>query len=193
MATINSHRPPSGFGTFFFGIIFLAFFAGLLVIWVKFSATEKDSIADERGAARFKKREELEKDWAVKLHTPAWVDKEKSVVQVPIDDAIRVVALELKDKKVAKTEVKVLPGMLQPSADPKSTEPPPPALPSAPQGADLIHFDTPAVPSAPTPATPAPAASIPAPAAKPEAPAPANPLAKSAPARPPLINWTESK
>ena len=224
MPSIHSQRPPSGSGTFALGIIGLAVFAALVVGWIKWTA-KGDDVNDERAAARIKKREELQAAWAAKLQSAAWVDKEKGVVQVPIDDAIRVVAAELKAKAVAKSEVKVPPPLLAPPVDPKSTEPPPPALPSAPQGAEMIQFSgappeapaTAPVPAAPTPppATPtAPAATpsattppsaAPAPVAPPPVPpAAVPPNAASAPstdptfvggvpARPPLINRTESK
>ena len=159
-------------------------------------APKVDAVEAERGAARLQKRMDLEKEWAGKLQTVAWTNKEKGEVQVPIDDVIRVVATELKEKKVAKTEVKIPPLPPPPVADPKSTEPPPLPLPSAPQGADLIHFTVPAEPAAalppaglanPAPPTPPPAnPPTPEPAGKPDA-------ASTPPARPPLINWTESK
>jgi hypothetical protein len=199
MASINSQRPPSSLGTFVLGIVCLAVFAMLVVVGIRAVAPTKDTVSEERAAARLKKREELEKDWAAKLTTVAWVDKEKGVVQVPIDEAIKAVAAELPSRKVAKSEVKVPAPLPMPVIDPKATEPPPPALPSAPQGADIIHFPAPPAPAVPAaPATPPP----PTPAAPPgpATPGAANPLpSKSAltvssiPARPPLINWTESK
>ena len=221
MASINSHRAPSSFGTFLLGIACLAVFAAIVVAWTKSRAPKSDIVETERANARVKKREELEKEWAGKLQTVAWVNKEKGEVQLPIDDAIKVFATELKAKKVAKTEVKVPPAMQAPPVDPKSTEPPPLALPSAPHGADMIQFVDPfaPTPAPPAPGTPGPAPTAPAPApgtpapAAPPVPPPVNPapaippkdaappapdapnsgVAAGAPARPPLINWTESK
>ena len=176
MASLNSQRAPSGFGTFMLGLATLAFLAVLLIVLIKAETPLKDTADAERGELRLKKRTELEKDWADKLHTVAWVDKAKGVVQVPIDDAIKSVAGELKAKKVAKSAVKVPPPLPAPVVDPKSTEPPLPALPSAPQGSDLIHFPAPA-PSA----SAAPAADS------------TNVAVNATPSRPPLLNWTESK
>ncbi len=191
MASIKSQRAPSSLGTFLLGFACLAVFAAIVVTWTKSQAPKADLVEAERAAGRVKKREELEKEWAGKLQTVAWVNKEKGEVQMPIEDAIKVVAAELKTKKVAKTEVKVPPALPAPVVDPKSTEPPPLALPSSPQGADLIHFDDPFAPPPAPAATPAPAA--PAPAVPPAA-APASPGGVAAvPARPPLINWTETK
>ena len=204
MASLNSQRAPSSLGTFLLGFACLAVFAAIVVAWTKSQASNVDQVEAERAAARIKKREELEKEWAGKLQTVAWVNKEKGEVQLPIEDAIKAVAVELKSKKVAKTEVKVPPIPPAPVIDPKSTEPPPLPLPSAPQGADLTSFADPFAPPAPAPATPAttpapvvPAPAIPAPAIPPApAPVPVPPVnsgVAAAPARPPLINWTESK
>ncbi len=209
MASINSQRAPSSLGTFLLGFACLAVFAAIVVAWTKSQASNIDQVEAERAAARIKKREELEKEWTGKLQTVAWVNKEKGEVQLPIEDAIKVVAVELKAKKVAKTEVKVPPIPPAPVIDLKSTEPPPLPLPSAPQGADLTSFNDPFAPTAPAPVAPAPPApattpapvvpapAIPAPAIPPApAPVPVPPVnsgVATAPARPPLINWSESK
>ena len=205
MASINSKRAPSSIVTFLLGIVCLAVFALIIVVWTKMTAPKTDLVEAERGAARLQKRQDLEKEWAGKLQTVAWVNKEKGEVQVPIEEAMKAVALELKEKKVAKTEVKLPAPVPPPVIDPKSTEPPPLPLPSSPQGANLIHFSdpfAPPVPAAPAPTPASPAPSIPAAPAVPPpttVPAPAPPAepksaaASPAPLRPPLINWTESK
>ena len=202
MASINSQRAPSSIVTFLLGIVCLAVFALIIVVWTKMTAPETDLVEAERGAARLQKRLELEKEWAGKLQTVAWINKEKGEVQVPIEEAMKAVALELKDKKVAKTEVKVPAPLPPPVIDPKSTEPPPLPLPSSPQGTNLIHFSDPFAPPAtpapvPAPAPSAPAAPVtppPAPATPPAPAAEPKPVASTpAPSRPPLINWTESK
>jgi hypothetical protein len=216
MASIQTERQPSGLGTFVLGILFLAVFSIITVAWIKSTAPDENMIEEERANARIKKREELEKDWASKLQTVAWVDKSKGVVQIPIDDAIKVIATELKEKKVAKTDVKVPPSLPPVVIDPKSAEPPPLPLPSAPQGADVMQFEStasvqspvpaappaqttppaaapiPAAPPAPVPVSPPASASPPLPPPPPIPPASAAQAAASAP-RPPLINWTESK
>ena len=76
--------------------------------------------------------------------TAAWVDQAKGVVRIPISDAKRVVQADLKAKKPAPSTVKVEPPLPMPVVDPNATEPPLPALPSAPQGADTIYFPAPA-------------------------------------------------
>ncbi len=204
MASINSQRAPSSIVTFLMGIGCLAVFAAVIVAWTKMRAPKADLVDAERGTARLKKREELETEWSAKLQTVAWVNKEKGEVQVPIEEAMKVVAVELKGKKITKSEVKLPAPMPPPVIDPKSTEPPPLPMPSAPQGADLVQFSNPfaPVPAALPPAAPAPAAPTPPPPPLPLPPAPAEtaipapavpPLSAGAPSRPPLINWTESK
>lgn len=205
MASINSQRPPSNIVTFLMGIACLAVFAGVVVAWTKMQAPKTDPVDAERGAARLAKRAELEKEWEGKLQTVAWINKEKGEVQVPIDEAMKVVALELKGKKVAKSEVKIPAPLPPPVVDPKSTEPPPLPMTSSPQGVDLIHFSSPvapvpaapAAPPAPTPTPPAPPVPTPTPPPPVAPPEPAAPpvaaAASATPSRPPLINWTESK
>ena len=118
--------------------------------------------------------------------TGAWVDKAKGTVHVPIADAMKLVVADLRAKKPAPSSVKVEAPLPMPVADPNSAEPPPAALPSAPQGADTVRFAQPAaaeppapvarIPPAPAkPAEPAPAPAVPAPAPEPPAAPPANP------------------
>ena len=67
----------------------------------------------------------------------------KGVVRLPIADAKKVALSELQAKKPAPSSVKVEPPLPMPVIDPNATEPPPPALTSAPQGADTIYFPAP--------------------------------------------------
>ena len=75
MASINSHRAPSSFGTFLLGFACLAVFAAIIVAWTKSQAPKADAVETERAAARVKKREDLEKEWAGKLETAVWINK----------------------------------------------------------------------------------------------------------------------
>jgi hypothetical protein len=105
----------------------------------------------KRAAARIAVREKLDKETAALLTTEGWVDKAKGVVRVPVTDVYTATIAELAAKKPAPSQIKVEPPLPMPVIDPKATEPPPPALPSAPQGADTIRFAAP---------EPKPAASI---------------------------------
>ena len=157
--------------------------AGVFIGMIGTTGSGGESLEQKRAAKRVEIRSQLEREAQEKLHSTGWVDKAKGTVHVPIDEAIVAVVAELKAKKPTVSQVKVEPPLPMPVVDPNSKEPAPPALPSAPQGADTIRFAYPyATPEAG--ATPAPeaakaAAATPAPA-KPAEPAPA-PAAPAAP------------
>ena len=140
MMTEDSRRQPSGFRTFLWAIFFFFIFALIVVVWVRGSGP-KEVYEDKRGAERTKIREENFKQAQEKLATAAWVDQAKGVVRIPIADAKKVVLADLKSKQPGPSQVKVDPWLPPASApDPNSTEPPIPALTSAPQGADTVRF-----------------------------------------------------
>lgn len=144
MATDTTRQQPSGFGTFLWALFYFFAFTLVVVIWVRNSGP-KGGYEDKRGAERTALREKVLSEAKVKLNTTGMVDPAKGVVHIPIADAKKAMVAELKAKKVGASPVKVdawLP--MPPPADPNATEPPPPALTSAPQGADTIRFETPA-------------------------------------------------
>nr|MDQ3621312.1 hypothetical protein [Verrucomicrobiota bacterium] len=118
MAPIRSNRTPSGFLTFVFGIACLGIFAGLIVFWIKASAPEEYEVEEQRAQDRAQRLAALQKEEQAKLTTPGWIDKEKGVVQLPIETAMAATITELKAKKVAATQVKVQPPLLAPAVDP---------------------------------------------------------------------------
>jgi hypothetical protein len=182
MVTEDTRRQPSGFSTFLWAIFFFFIFALIVIVWVRGSGP-KDSYEDKRGLQRAQIREDLLKQANEKLASAAWVDQAKGVVRIPIADAKSAVLAELKSKEKGPSQVKVDP-WLPPAlpADPNSTEPPIPALTSAPQGAETVRFEAaPAIPGAPAPAPMAPAPPPAGTAPTPPAPAPAAP-APAAPA-----------
>jgi hypothetical protein len=142
MATEDLRRQPSGFRTFLWAIFFFIVFVLVVVMWVRGSG-RKTVYEDRRGDERAKVRETYMKEVHDKLTTAAWVDQPKGVVRIPIEDAKKAVIADLKSKQPGPSQVKVDP-WLPPAAapDPNSTEPPIPALTSAPQGADTVRFDT---------------------------------------------------
>lgn len=202
MAIADTARPkPSGFLTFVWAVFFFFVFALLVVIWVRASGTHH-GLDEKRAETRKAKLAELEKADTAKLTSLGWVDQAKGIVRIPIADAKRLVLTELKSKKPVVSQVKVEPPLPMPApADPNATEPPPPALPSSPQGADTLRFDLPPagaiVPGAAAAPVPGAPAAVPAPAAPPGAvtvpppTVPARPV--PAPARPPLINPTNAQ
>ncbi len=192
MASESPNRTPNGF------VVFLGSAAAFVVVAAVFAgvlAAHKpvDEVDQKRAAQRLEARTKLDAEAQEKLNSLGWTDKAKGLAHVPIADAMAMVATELAAKKPAPSSVKVEPPLPMPVVDPKSAEPPPAALPSAPQGADTIRFAAPAAaetPAAPAPVAP-PAASekppepAPAPATPPAAPAPAPEPAPAIPPAPP--------
>ena len=171
-----------------------------------------DKLDDLRGVIRFRESDKLKAEAEKALTVaPAWRDKAKGDVTMPIELAMKAVANNLKDRKPKASAVKV---DALPVLDPNAA----PMMPNAMGGgAKTVIFADPNAPAAPVPATPAPAPAAPAaPAPEPTAPAPAAPAATPAapanpapapasaaapaptiasvpaPARPALLNWPES-
>lgn len=142
MTTDSTRHQPSGFGTFVWALFFFFIFALLVVVGVR-SAGTSEGYEDKRAAFRVKVHDDRAKDDHEKLTTAGWVDQAKGVARIPIADAKKIALNELKAKKPAPSSVKLEPPLPMPVIDPKATEPPPPALPSAPQGADTISFPVP--------------------------------------------------
>jgi hypothetical protein len=146
MATDTIQRPPSGFGTFVWALFyFFVFTVAALLLMRNFGPKSGAAYEDTRGEERLKLREKVVNDANLKLNTVGMVDPAKGIVHIPITEAKKAVIADLKAKKVGASAVKVdawLP--MPPPADPNAAEPPPPALTSAPQGADTIRFETPA-------------------------------------------------
>ena len=160
-----------------------------------------DKLEDLRGVVRFRESEKSIAEAGKALTgVPAWKDKAKGEVTMPIALAMNVVASGLKDRKPKASAVKV---DISPALDPNA----PPMMPNAMGGgARTVFFAdpnaipapaaTPAVPApagvpaaaAPVPApipppiaTPVPAPATPPPAAAPPVPAPAPPATPPAP------------
>lgn len=142
MVTETSRQQPSGFGTFVWALFYFFLFTLLVFFWVRGSG-RKEGYEDTRAAERAKVREELVSAAKAKLTSAGIVDEAKGIAHIPIADAKKAIVSELKNKKVAASQVKVDPWLpMPPPADPNAAEPPPPALPSAPQGADTVRFET---------------------------------------------------
>jgi len=184
MASENSHRTPNAF------VIFLGTAAAFAVVALVFGgklASQKpvNEVEQKRAAQRVETRTKLDAEAAAKLGSLGWADKAKGTAHIPIDQAMTMIVAELTAKKPAPSSVKVEAPLPMPVADPKSAEPPPAALPSAPQGADTVRFPLPAaevIPATPAaPAAPAPEK----PAVAPTPAVPATPLVPAAPVPPP--------
>ena len=180
MAT-DSPRTVNGFLVFIGSV---AAFLGVIVVTVGVLALNRPSeqtVNDKRAQYRRDTAAQLDKEALEKISTSGWVDKSKGVVHAPVAQVIPIVVTELRAKKIAASQVKIDPMLPMPVIDPKSPEPPPPALPSSPQGADTIRFTNSAVTPAPA-AAPAPAAPAPVPAAAAQ-PSSTNPTDNSAPTK----------
>jgi len=142
MANNSDRQQPSGFRTFVWAISFFFVFAVVVVGLVR-STGSSESFEDKRGTERRTLREETIKEAQARLASTAVVDQAKGLVHIPIEDAKKAVLADLKSKAVGASQVKVDPWLpMPPPADPNAAEPPPPALTSAPQGADTIRFET---------------------------------------------------
>ena len=144
MATDSTRQQPSGFAAFLWALFFFFGVALFVYLWVHYSGPVT-VYEDKRAEERIKVRVAQENEVREKLGTAAMIDAAKGVVRIPIADAKKAVVTDLKAKKAGPSQVKVDPWLPMPAAfDPNAAEPPPPALTSAPQGADTIRFEQPA-------------------------------------------------
>ena len=142
MANNSDRQQPSGIRTFVWAVFFFFVFALVVVALVR-KTGKTEAYEDTRAAERRTIREELTKAAKTRLTSTGMVDQAKGVVHIPIEDAKKAVLAELKSKPVGPSQVKVDPWLpMPPPADPNAAEPPPPALTSAPQGADTTRFET---------------------------------------------------
>lgn len=179
-------RTPNSFLVFCGSLLALLFVAALFVFSIA-AGPQPSDLDKKRADNRIAVRTKLEKEATDALTTEGWVDKAKGIVRVPVASVLAATAKELAAKKPAPSQVKVEPPLPMPVIDPNATEPPPPALPSAPQGADTIRFAsltvaTPAPPAAtPVPVPPASTPQPPAPTPAPSVPSPQPPAPNPAP------------
>lgn len=166
-------------------IVLFLVFAALVMIWRHFSPTQQ-TLDEKRGEERIAKRLALQKQTDAKLLTYAWVNKDKGIVQIPIDKAMALVVPVLAAKPVKPSDVKVenpYPYGLQdvvapaaPAASGTAVPAPSPAASGSAAPAPAASGTT-APPPAPAPATSGSAAPVPAAtgSAAPPAPAAATP------------------
>ncbi len=172
MATPRS----AGLGlNFITGILGFVLF-GVVVLFLTCTRPASESLDKKRASNRLTKLDELRKQNGEKLHAYAWIDQKAGVAQIPIERAMELAVVDLKNKKVGASDVKVeVPypvGLAAPAAAPAPTPVPPgaPVKEKTPQ-----DQPAPKAVAAPTSASPAPAAP-----AKPVEP----PKAPAAPAAP---------
>lgn len=145
--------------TYMWGILLFVLFAVITLAWFRHSGPG-ESYDQKRARARVERLKTLEDANREKLEKYGWADKQKGIVNIPIERAIELAMVDLKNKQVQASSVKV-------------ENPYPSGLQSAPAAAlATTGTSSPAPAAAPaTTGTSAPpaAAAAPAPAATPEA------------------------
>jgi len=81
------------------GVVLLFAFFGLLALVVLKAAPRGSDYEKKRAEARAKKLEEAQKENFTALTTYGWVDKNKGVARIPINQAMQIMLVELPDKK----------------------------------------------------------------------------------------------
>lgn len=81
------------------GIVLLFTFFGLLALVVLKAAPRGSDYEKKRAEVRAKKLEEAQKENLTALTTYGWVDKNKGVARIPINEAMQIMLVELPDKK----------------------------------------------------------------------------------------------
>ena len=167
------------------------------------TAPDLDKLDDLRGVVRYRESEKSKAEAEKALTSaPAWKDKAKGEVTMPIHLAMKVVASGLKDRKPKASAIKV---DVLPPADASA----PPIMPNfSGGGAKTVIFADPNAKPAPAPAAAPAPATVPAPTTPPAPAAPPTPAPGAAvittpasqtaanvpaPNRPPLLNWPEPK
>ena len=164
---MSSELKKASAGLKFYGSILLfllfaiIFWFGALLHPVLESWFPGENLDAKRAAARAEKLAALQKDNDQKLTTYAWVNKDKGIVQIPIDQAMKLVVTAISSKQVGASSVKVedpYPYGLQDAPAPAASGSAAPAAPAASgSAAPAVSGSTaPAVPA--ISATPAPAA-----------------------------------
>jgi hypothetical protein len=92
----------------FWGIIGFSLI-GILAIWYRCAATSTESNDDKRAQARLTKLTDLRKNDEKKLNGYGWIDKSKGLVSIPIERAMDLTLVDLKQKQVAASSVKAEP------------------------------------------------------------------------------------
>ena len=105
---MTTTQRKAGFGPTFIGAALLVITLGAGAVWFFRAGTPKDeSYDDKRGAARLAKRLALDLEDSRKLTGYAITDKEKGIVQLPLDRAFELTVPELKSKPSGPSSVKV--------------------------------------------------------------------------------------
>jgi hypothetical protein len=182
------------------GVVLLFAFFGLLALVVLKASPRGSDYEKKRAQARMKKLEEAQKENLTALTTYAWVDKNKGVARIPINEAMQIMLVELPDKKPKAAGPIAAPS---PSASPAASASPS-ASPGARPAADISttpkptsvsgeHSEAHNQPAAAVNPPPAPPNTQPGPNSSPGAsapPAPARPQTNTLPSAAPSAPGT---
>jgi hypothetical protein len=81
------------------GVVLLFSFFGLLALVIVKASPRGTDYEKKRAAARMKKLEDAQKENLAALTTYGWVDKNKGIARIPINQAMQIMLVELPDKK----------------------------------------------------------------------------------------------
>ena len=132
------HYQPRGMFSTWLGVVLLFAFFGLLALVILKAAPRGTDYEKKRAEVRAKKLEEAQKENLTALTTYGWVDKNKGVARIPINEAMQIMLVELPDKK------------------PKAAGPIPAASPNASPAASPAASPSPASNASPPPAADGP-------------------------------------
>src|SRR3954462_9933902 len=95
------HYQPRGMFSTWLGVVLLFAFFGLLALVILKASPRGTDYEKKRAEARLKKLEDAQKENLTALTTYGWVDKNKGVARIPINEAMQIMLVELPDKKPA--------------------------------------------------------------------------------------------
>src|SRR3954467_1605179 len=93
------HYQPRGMFSTWLGVVLLFSLFGLLAMVVIKASPRGTDYEKKRAEARLKKLEDAQKENVSALTTYGWVDKNKGVARIPINQAMQIMLVELPDKK----------------------------------------------------------------------------------------------
>jgi hypothetical protein len=196
------HYQPRGMFSTWLGVVLLFAFFGLLALVILKAAPRGTDYEKKRAEVRAKKLEEAQKENLTALTTYGWVDKNKGVARIPINEAMQIMLVELPDKKpkaagpIAAASPSASPAPSAGSSPSASASPTPAAdisttpKPTSVSGKDSEAHNQPAAALNPPPAPPN---TQPGPKSSPAAtapPAPAKPQASPSPSTSPAAAGT---
>jgi hypothetical protein len=93
------HYQPRGIFSTWLGVVLLFAFFGLLAFVLLRTSPRGSDYEKKRAEARVKKLEDAQKENLTALTTYGWIDKNKGVARIPIDQAMQIMLVELPAKK----------------------------------------------------------------------------------------------